>query len=93
MTVSNRFLCSTIAGAIIAAVLSLAAVPAAGQAGAVSISGKGETAAGCPMDSVRFHQCAMAKMKTYNPPRMPDGHPDMQGLWKRTRTAQEAKTD
>jgi hypothetical protein len=36
---------------------------------------------GCPADSVAFHQCAMQKARTFDPPRTPDGRPDMQGYW------------
>ena len=86
---SNRLLCSTTAAGIIAAVVSLAAIPAAGQPNGVSVTRFGERAAGCPMEPAKFHPCAMAKIKTFNPPRTPDGHPDMQGSWKRTRTAQD----
>jgi len=37
--------------------------------------------AGCPSTAAAFHPCALAKAKTFNPPRTPDGQPDMQGLW------------
>lgn len=36
----------------------------------------------CPRDNVSFHTCALAKAKTYTPPRTPDGQPDMQGVWR-----------
>jgi hypothetical protein len=36
----------------------------------------------CPRDNVSFHACALAKAKTYAPPRTPDGQPDMQGTWR-----------
>ncbi len=36
----------------------------------------------CPRDNVSFHACALAKAKTYTPPRMPDGQPDLQGAWR-----------
>ncbi len=36
---------------------------------------------GCPGDSARFHPCALAKARTFSPPRTPDGRPDLQGLW------------
>ncbi|PYR64675.1 MAG: hypothetical protein DMF88_22470 [Acidobacteria bacterium] len=36
----------------------------------------------CPRDNVSFHTCALAKAKTYTPPRTPDGQPDMQGIWR-----------
>jgi hypothetical protein len=37
--------------------------------------------AGCPPESARFRPCAATKAKTFKPPRLPDGHPDMQGYW------------
>jgi hypothetical protein len=47
------------------------------------------TAAGCPLDPVKFHECALPKTKTFNPPRTPDGRPDMQGYWERAFTSQD----
>jgi hypothetical protein len=37
--------------------------------------------AGCPSVSATFHPCALAKAKEFAPPRMPDGNPDLQGIW------------
>ena len=39
------------------------------------------TAGSCPFDSVEFHKCALARAKTFNPPRTSDGTPDLQGYW------------
>ena len=39
-------------------------------------------AAGCPDAPAQFHPCALAKAKTYSPPLMPDGHPDLNGIWR-----------
>ena len=36
---------------------------------------------GCPEEPARFHPCALAKARTFNPPRTPDGKPDLQGFW------------
>jgi hypothetical protein len=38
----------------------------------------------CPRESALFRQCAIEKAKTFNPPRTPDGKPDLQGFWQRT---------
>ena len=37
--------------------------------------------AGCPSVSAKFHPCALEKAKTFSPPRMPDGTPNLQGIW------------
>ena len=50
------------------------------------------TAAGCPLaDPVRFHECALPKTKSFNPPRTPDGKPDLQGTWDRAFTSQDVE--
>jgi hypothetical protein len=49
------------------------------------------TAGGCPLDPVKFHECALPKTKTFNPPRTPDGRPDMQGYWERAFTSQDVE--
>jgi hypothetical protein len=51
--------------------------------------GAPRTAGGCPLDPVKFHECALPKTKTFNPPRTPDGRPDMQGFWERAFTSQD----
>src|SRR5689334_21904054 len=40
-----------------------------------------ETAAGCPIESKLFHECAVAKARTFNPPKLADGTPDFRGYW------------
>ena len=49
------------------------------------------TAAGCPLDPVKFHACALPKTKTFDPPRTADGRPDMQGYWDRAFTSQDVE--
>jgi hypothetical protein len=49
------------------------------------------TAAGCPLDPVKFHACATPKTKTFDPPRTEDGRPDMQGYWDRAFTSQDVE--
>ncbi len=36
----------------------------------------------CPGEPALFHPCALAKAKTFLPPRTPDGRPDLQGFWR-----------
>jgi hypothetical protein len=49
------------------------------------------SAAGCPLEPAKFHECAVPKTKTFNPPRTPDGKPDMQGYWERAFTSQDVE--
>jgi len=56
---------------------ALAPQPAHGQAAFVAASV-------CPDDNhATFHACASAAAKTFNPPRRPDGKPDLAGYWRR----------
>ena len=55
--------------------VSWLSAPIAGQ------MGKARQVAGCPATAAAFNTCALAKAKTFNPPRTPDGQPDLQGLW------------
>ena len=36
----------------------------------------------CPGESASFHPCALARAKTFKPPRTRDGKPDLQGFWR-----------
>ena len=48
-------------------------------------------AGGCPLEPVKFHECALPKTKTFNPPLTPDWRPDMQGYWERAFTSQDVE--
>ena len=37
--------------------------------------------AGCPSVSAKFHSCALAKARSFTPPRTLNGEPDLTGLW------------
>jgi len=46
--------------------------------------------AGCPVaDPVKFHACAVEKAKAFNPPRTPDGVPNISGYWDRLYLSQD----
>ena len=54
--------------------------------------GGGRTAAGCSLATpAQFHECAVQKMKAFNPPKTPDGTPDFQGYWDRAFTSQDVE--
>jgi hypothetical protein len=59
--------------------------------GAVAFAQQGgRMAAGCPLADPRaFHACALGRMKTFVPPRTPEGVPDMQGYWDRAYMSQD----
>jgi len=45
----------------------------------------------CPEDAhLAFHRCALEAAKTFDPPRTPDGRPNMQGIWRRRGAAHES---
>jgi hypothetical protein len=65
------------AAAVMLTIKGLAPVPAHGQAAFVAASV-------CPDDNhARFHTCASTAAKTFDPPRTPDGKPDLRGYWRR----------
>jgi hypothetical protein len=76
----------------LAGVLFAAAVVTSGWM-AVPVSGQGQqvvTKSVCPDDTpAKFHPCALAAAKAFNPPRTPDGRPDMSGYWRRRAQAFE----
>jgi hypothetical protein len=62
-----------------AAVMILSAF-VAGVSGAQASKNR-PVVAGCPSVSAMFHACALAKARSFNPPRTPHGEPDLTGLW------------
>ena len=44
--------------------------------------GKPKTVGGCPAEPAAFHTCAVAKAKTFTPPRTRSGKPDLHGYWR-----------
>src|SRR5690242_371743 len=62
--------------ALAAALTFIPSAPVAGQA-----SKNRPVIAGCPSVSAKFHPCALAKAKEFSPTRMPDGTPNLQGIW------------
>ena len=60
----------------------LVSTPVSGQEGAGGGAGfRAAPVAGCPQISRLFWPCAKAKAAAFNPPRNPDGTPNMNGAW------------
>ena len=75
-------------GSLAAVVLLL--IASAHNALAQGRGGGTRAAAGCSLATpLQFHECAVPKMKTFDPPRTPDGKPDFQGYWNRVFTSQD----
>src|SRR5258705_2953219 len=74
-------------GSLAAALLILTAA----RTGVLAQAAAPRTIAGCPLEPAKFHECALPKTKTFNPPRTPDGKPDMQGTWDRAFTSQDVE--
>jgi hypothetical protein len=68
----SRFACLTIAlGIVLAPSMEAAQTPE-----------RPPIIAGCPTENLAFHNCALQKAKTFNPPRTPTGRPNLQGYWR-----------
>ena len=79
---SNRMSGSIIVLAAAVALVSVAAEHSAAQGGE---GRQYKPRSGCPEDvGIDFHQCALEKMKTFQPPLTPDNRPDFRGYWSRT---------
>jgi hypothetical protein len=79
---------TTLAG--LGAALWLTAIPVTGQVGGSKLPMRpyGQLA-GCSEMPAELHPCALAKAKTFNPPRTRDGAPDFQGFWGRARVTSD----
>lgn len=71
---SSRCSGCTIAIAAVVVTLSLTSPPAAAQGAQAQST--------CPLEPAEFHLCALARAKTFDPPRTSDGRPDLQGVWR-----------
>jgi hypothetical protein len=64
------------------ALIGLAVAAAAAPRVFAQASGAPKTIAGCPAEPLAFHTCALQKAKTFNPPRLASGRPNLQGFWR-----------
>lgn len=87
---SNRYSSSVMVLAVLMAVpLAAGLQPHVGFVAALDAAGGGAqdtrtevtSVGGCPGPSAAFHRCALEKAKTFEPPRTPEGRPDLQGYW------------
>ena len=82
---SNRFLVLGTAVVAVVAASMLAPAVAAGQGQAPAPQSS------CPSDDPAvFRPCVLEKANTFDPPRTPDGKPDLGGLWRRRAAAHES---
>ncbi|MBI3049947.1 MAG: hypothetical protein HYY76_16730 [Acidobacteria bacterium] len=70
-----------------AGAMSLASAVAAGQTAQGKPWADYGQLGGCSEEPAKFHKCALEKAKTFNPPRTPDGTPDLRGVWSRARVS------
>ncbi len=79
---------------LFALALATAAVLTALSLASASLAARGQaprTPSACPDDDPAvFHPCAIARAKTFDPPRTADGHPDLQGYWRHRTPAHES---
>lgn len=69
--------------------VACAAMVVAGAALVGHAQGRGQAAPTCPGEPARFHPCALERAKTFQPPRTPDGRPNLQGYWRGVAAATE----
>jgi hypothetical protein len=78
---------------IVTAAVTLAAQgqPSGAAGGRGRAAGPAGTATSkpCPNEPAAFHACALERAKTFQPPRTPDGKPDLQGYWRGLASATE----
>ena len=73
----------------LAVAASCVALSGTTQIAAQGQSAQPERACAMVRDYPAFHECAVEKMKSFEPPRTPDGKPDLNGIWRPTRIAQD----
>src|SRR5690606_38121964 len=77
----------SVASAVLVGAVTVAALGAPSRAGAQETNASAGQVAGCPADPAGFWSCAKEKARTFEPPRTPDGHPDLSGYWATRRQA------
>jgi hypothetical protein len=74
---------------VVAAVVAMTSLSRAGETAGQDTPAARARQTSCPGEPALFHPCALAKAKTFNPPRTPDGRPDLQGYWRGLASATE----